>query len=128
MTKQELKSSLINKLIRSMTNKPKAKRKVTKRVKVARKIVKPKSVYTVRLSKKKLTHILSVSVALSNKSGDMFRVTKASNNIFTLSNIRTGTDIIYYKKGSIFREGMVTLNAAIDQTADSYKPLAPMKI
>lgn len=127
MTKKEIKEQLIQKLIRGMLKKTKAKRTVIKRKKVARKIDSPiKRVrYTTKLSVKKLNSLLNDSVALSNKSGDMFRVSQSSKNIFTLTNIRTNTSIIYFKKDSIFREGMVHLNCA-DTTVDSYKVLGPI--
>lgn len=128
MTKKEFKEQLIQKLIRSILEKTKTKRTVIKKPKkVARKIDNPiKRVrYTTKLSVKKLNSLLNGSVALSNKSGDMFRVSQSSKNIFTLTNIRTNTSIIYFKKDSIFREGMVHLNCA-DTTVDSYKVLGPI--
>lgn len=130
MTKKEIKEQLIQKLVRSILGKTKAKRTVIKkRKKVARKIdskPKAKTPYTLKLSMKRLNQLLGVSVALANKSGDMFRVSESSKNLFTLTNIRTGTNTIYFKKNSFFREGMIQIDAAFDGSKDAYKVLAPI--
>jgi len=129
MTKKELREQLIQKLVRSMLGKTKAKRTVIKRKKVARRIdskPKVKTPYTLKLSMKRLNELLSVSEALSNKSGDMFRVSQSSKNIFTLTNIRSGINLIYHKRDAIYREGMVQLSSGVDTCVDSYKVLAPI--
>lgn len=132
MTKTELKTQLIQSLVNKLLgNRKTVKRKVSRKKvarKVDRKVATKRKPYTLKLSNRRLTKVLVESSALTNKSGDVFRVVHNSKNIFTLNNIRTNNNTIYYKADAFFREGFLQVNCAVDTTVDAYKVLSPINL
>lgn len=80
-----------------------------------------------RLSKKKLTDMLQACSALINRTGELFTLTKSSQNIFEITSVQSGKSLIYYKKDARFSDGLIKLCCGIDACQDYYKILIPIQ-
>lgn len=90
-------------------------------------IRKSKKRLSYKISKKRLSIMLNVCPALINRTGEFFKLTHDSKNIFTITSIQSGKSLIYYKKDATFSEGLVKLWCGIDACQDYYKMLTPIQ-